>query len=315
MKQSIQHGVAAALLGWGAVGCEDETRPPTQVVAPIPRDVGHDAPAPDAASDRGVSDRGVLDGGRDAGADMASADMAVRDMASTDMAVRDMARDMAVGDMAPLDMAPVDRGLPPDMAPPLDLALPDMAPPLDMALPDMAPPLDMALVDQGLPPGVRACANGPGTTLFAVHWDGRERPDIDHWAAACEPGFNINGCGAFARCGDAIANCGVAVVDGGQGLLLDGRDDLLFRFHVNGLQFQTTTLYFQARGTRGQGNLEVWSPIYGGLQGPVAGDAYAWYAVDWSDFLSPFDDPGVTGIRFRAVGGNVAVHAVEVCIE
>ncbi len=74
-------------------------------------------------------------------------------------------------------------------------------------------------------------------------------------------------------------------------------------------------LYFQARGTRGQGNLEVWSPIYGGLQGPVAGDAYAWYEVDWTDFLSPFDEPGLTGIRFRAVGGNVAVHAVEVCIQ
>ena len=280
------------------LACNDNTGSSQPINVPIPRDaLVRDARVPpdmatgrDGGLDRGLAvdmdllDQGTLDRGSH---DMATAaDMtATRDMAAArDMATRDMA--LPPPDMAPLDMPPLD------MAPP----------PLDMALP---------------PPRFPPCTQGPGVSLFAVHWSGGgESADVDHWHAHCDYSIRINdACGAFPRCGDAIANCGVAVVDQGQGLLLDGIDDLLFRFNVQGIGFSAATLYFQARGTRGGGTLEVYAPIYGGLQGPVGGANYEWYAVDWSDFLTPFDDPGVTGIRFRAQNSTIAIHAVEVCLQ
>ncbi len=54
--------------------------------------------------------------------------------------------------------------------------------------------------------------------------------------------------------------------------------------------------------------------MYGGLVGPVAGQ-HERAAVDWSDLLQPGDAPGLTGIRFRASRGNVAMNAVEVCLQ
>ncbi|MCB9550172.1 MAG: hypothetical protein H6706_30625 [Myxococcales bacterium] len=299
------------------ISCNDDTSGGARLVGPPGQ--------PDAAlrPDRGVDQgRPPADAGPDAARDAAPL---APDAAALD---RGAPPDMALADAAP---PPPDRGVSPDMAardmalPPLDMAPPpvdmapppvDMAPPpLDMAPPpvDMAPPPpDMAV----LPPGRRACALGPGFTLFAVHWSGgSSSARVDHWDASCEYSIRINdACGAFARCGDAIANCGVAVVDQGQGLLLDGIDDLLFRFNVQGQRFRGATLYFQARGTRGQAQLEIWSPLYGGLVGPIGGIDYEWYELDWSDFLSPGDDPGLTGVRFDAVQGQVAVHAVELCI-
>ena len=139
---------------------------------------------------------------------------------------------------------------------------------------------------------------------------------VDHWDASCEYSGQINdACGAYDRCGpgDGIANCGVALVDGGDGLLLDGNDDLLLRFSVAGIAFAGATLYFQARATRGGADVEIWSPLYGGLVGPV-GPQYEWLEVDWSAFLRRGDDPGLTGIRFDATRSHVAIHAVEVCL-
>jgi hypothetical protein len=60
--------------------------------------------------------------------------------------------------------------------------------------------------------------------------------------------------------------------------------------------------------------MEVWSPMWGGPVGPVAGQ-YEWATVDWSDFLQRGDEHGLTGIRFRASRGNVAMNAVEVCLQ
>ncbi len=167
-----------------------------------------------------------------------------------------------------------------------------------------------------MPPGRQPCTQGPGWTLLAVHWSGGSTSArVDRWDAPCDYSIDINAaCGAFARCRGAIP-CRSELTDGGEALLLDGSDDMLLRFSVDGLFFDTATVYFEARGTRGNAQLEVWSPLYGGLVGPIGGLGYEIYALDWSDFLRPGDEHGLTGIRFDATQSHVALHAVEVCLQ
>ncbi|MGK0361075.1 MAG: hypothetical protein ACI9U2_003393, partial [Bradymonadia bacterium] len=140
---------------------------------------------------------------------------------------------------------------------------------------------------------------------------------VDHWGAPCDYSIRINdACGAFDRCGDAIANCNVEVVDNGRGLLLDGRDDLLMRFSVDGLQFAGATLYFEARGTRGAAEMEVFSPLWGGIVGPIPGQQdYQAFEVDWTPYVRPGDRQGLTGINFEATRSNVAISRVELCLQ
>jgi hypothetical protein len=195
----------------------------------------------------------------------------------------------------------------------------DMAPIVDMAPPEPEPMPDPEPDDPLVPPGRRPCSRGPGWTLFEVHWSGGcTSARVDPWDAACEYSIRINdACGAFPRCGDGnIAGCDVAVVDRGEALLLDGRDDLLFRFSVQGIQFAGATLYFEARGTRGQAEMEVFSPLWGGIAGPIPGQQqYQPLQVDWSPYLRVGDRPGLTGINFEASRSNVAIHSVELCLR
>lgn len=221
------------------------------------------------------------------------ADMAVPDAAEIDPDAAELAPDAAEPDP---DMAPPE----PDMAPPE----PDAAPPE----PDMAPP------NPDVPPGRIACTRGRGWSLLQVRWNGRSFWD-DHWDAPCDSGININGCGAFDRCGpaDGIAGCDTASVDQGTAMLLDGNDDFLLRYSVEGLRFSGATLYFTARGTRGNAEMEMWSPEWGGLIGPVDGQ-YQTYEVNWSDFVRQGDRFGTTAVRIRATRSHVGLANLEICL-
>lgn len=301
----------ALVIALAATGCNDDTAQPT-LIEPRLRDAF-------ARMDRGIADARIS---QDAGLPDAAQD-ATLDQALIDMATADMAADMAPpGDMAPIDMDPiVDMAPPIDMAPPVDMA-PDMAPIVDMAPPPEPEPMPEPMPepdDPLVPPGRRACSRGPGWTLFEVHWSGgSSSARVDHWDAACEYSIRINdACGAFPRCGDgSVAGCGVEVVDGGEALLLDGRDDLLFRFSVQGIQFAAATLYFEARGTRGGAEMEIFSPLWGGIAGPIPGQrAYEALQVDWSPYLRVGDRPGLTGINFEASRSHVAIHSVELCLR
>jgi hypothetical protein len=204
-----------------------------------------------------------------------------------------------------------DQGLVEDAAPP-----PPDAPPTD---PPTAPPTE--------PPPVGItdvpCEQGPGSTLFRMHWfGGSHSADIDVWEANCEysigPG---SACNALPICRGGIG-CEVGVTNDGYALVLDGRNQYLqIRFDVTGLFFQRSTLYIQARSlSPGAGtNVEFWSPLYGGVEaGPIDQDfEYDWYALDWSDFLFPGDDPGLTAVRITPSGGAgvLGLHAVELCLE
>jgi hypothetical protein len=215
-----------------------------------------------------------------------------------------------------------DEGFVEDAAPPS----PDTpsAPPTD---PPTAPPTDPPTAPPTEPPPVGItdvpCEQGTGSTLFRMHWfGGSHSADIDVWEANCEysigPG---SACNALPICRGAIG-CEVGVTNDGYALVLDGRNQYLqIRFDVTGLFFQRSTLSIQARSlSPGAGtDVEFWSPLYGGVEaGPIDQDfEYDWYALDWSDFLSPGDDPGLTAIRITPSGGAavLGLHAVELCLE
>ena len=193
---------------------------------------------------------------------------------------------------------------------------PDAAPPPPDAarpIPDAAPP----------PPPIGVtpipCSRGPGSTLFRLSWfGGSHSPQVDAWAASCDYSLAPDSaCNALPICRGAIG-CEVGVTDGGDALLLDGDNQYLqVRFDVTGLQFQTATVYMEARGANGPTNFDAWSPIYGGLTlGPVAGDFnYQSGQFDWTGYLMPGDDPGLTALRITPNGGSLALHTVEMCLE
>ena len=107
----------------------------------------------------------------------------------------------------------------------------------------------------------------------------------------------------------------------GYAVSISGSSYIRVRYSVAGLSFSRATVYLQARSysTSASTYFDVWSPIYGGLEGgPVDNDwTYDWYGVDWSTHLSPADSPSLTAIQIYAGrgSGNLALHAVELCVE
>ena len=93
--------------------------------------------------------------------------------------------------------------------------------------------------------------------------------------------------------------------------------DTRVRFDVTGLFFRTATVYMEARGMNGNTDFEAWSPLYGGLVlGPVSGGFdYQAGAFDWTGFVNPGDDPGLTALRITPVNGSLALHSIELCLE
>ncbi len=209
--------------------------------------------------------------------------------------------------MSDLELGTPDRAVSPDAAAPT----PDAAPTPS----DAAPP----------PPGPTpvACGQGPGSSLFQLHWGGGSHSaQVDVWEANCEyslaPG---SACNALPICRGGIG-CEVGTAMMGYALALEGGNEYLqIRFDVTRLFFNRVTVYIQARSLSpgATSDLEFWSPLYGGgvLEGISQEFEYHWYWVDWSDYLQPGDDPGLTAIRFTPAGGAGAVglHAVEVCLE
>ncbi len=93
------------------------------------------------------------------------------------------------------------------------------------------------------------------------------------------------------------------------------------RYSVEALSFDTATVHLKARSvsTSASTDYRLWSSIYGDVAGgPVSvGFDTEWYSADWSDHLSPSDDPAMTAIQLYAqVGSNqLAVESVELCVE
>ncbi|MCA9544603.1 MAG: hypothetical protein KC613_09435 [Myxococcales bacterium] len=305
MRAALILGVGLLVLG----ACNDD--PPRRIsrdARPGPSDalpLSDALPRPDADTvDAGPGDQGAPD--------LSPLDGAVPDASVADLAAPDLAPpalDLAVPDMAPpeLDLAV------PDMAEP-DLAEPDMAEP-DMAEPDLAPP-DLGI--PGVPPGRTPCDLwGEGWVLWAFHYDaGSRSPRIDTWDATCEYGFQNQACSVYDICRGGIG-CEVPRLNDGAVHLSASNYYLQIRFSVAGLAFNRAALFVEARGTRGSGRFNALQPgLGGGFQvEQVDGQAYRWYGMDWSELISPADDPGLTAVRIEPDNSTVAVRSVALCVR
>lgn len=161
------------------------------------------------------------------------------------------------------------------------------------------------------------CQNGSGFTLFRFHYSNSSTSArIDVWDANCSYSFaQGSACNVYEIC---PGFCDPDTTSDGYPIF-DGSDYLRVRFNANGLNFGQATLYVQARSyaTSSSSNFEVWSPLYGSqFGGPVDNDfVYDWHEVDWTGYLYPSDDPGLTAIQLYGSPGRVAVKAVELCVE
>ncbi len=163
------------------------------------------------------------------------------------------------------------------------------------------------------------CSNGTGYSMFKFHYDnGSTSARIDVWDASCSYSFAPN------------SACNVREVYPGFGDVSRTSDGypiatsthyIRVRFSAAGLNFNTATLYVQARSyaTGASTSIRAWSPIYGDvLGGPVDNDfVYDWYPMDWTALLSPSDQPSLTAVQIYAHQGSssLAVKAVELCVE
>jgi hypothetical protein len=175
-------------------------------------------------------------------------------------------------------------------------------------VPDAAPP-DAAPMSTFTEP----CSNGPGFALFRFHMQGTF-VILDAWDAACEYSLAPESiCNAYALGNIQATPDDLAVV-------IDGNDRVMVRFATTGLPITTATLYVRAKAisTGSPAGWIAWSPIYGELEGPdaQAGFNYPWYAVDWSDMVSPTDDPSLTAVIIQGTSGApLGVRAVELCVQ
>ena len=85
------------------------------------------------------------------------------------------------------------------------------------------------------------------------------------------------------------------------------------------MRSRQASLHVKVRAINGSSSFRAWSPLYGEtLGGPVDGDFVVdWYAVDWSDFLSPTDSPSLTAVQLYAAqsSSRIAVESMELCVQ
>ncbi|WP_157069089.1 hypothetical protein [Sandaracinus amylolyticus] len=257
-------------------------------------DAGRDARAASDAASSDASATADASVGEDASmSEDASADASVSDDASTDASVSDDASaDASVSE----DASAIDAG----------------------AIADAGSGSDAGPTP---PPGLSVpCANGPGWTVFRLHFDGSSSPRIDVWDASCSYSLAPG-----SACEARVVSFGTGTVEpvmSGYAVALGTSSPYLrVRYSVAGLSFTSATLWVQARSyaTSSSTSIRAWSPIHGETtRGPVDNDwTYDWYDVDWTDYVTPSDQPSLTAIQIYAHSGSgsLAVHAAELCVQ
>lgn len=169
--------------------------------------------------------------------------------------------------------------------------------------------------DSGLPTGLTTpCQNGSGWTLLRFHYDGSYSARIDVWDATCAYSLADQACNVTPVLTETL-------IDSGYALLVSTNSYIRARFSANGLAFDHATLYVEGRSysTGSSTTIEAWSPLYGSAYSGLVSNAweYHWYAIDWTGYLYPDDDPHLTAFQLYAYqgSGSLAVHAVELCVE
>lgn len=155
--------------------------------------------------------------------------------------------------------------------------------------------------------------NGRGRAIIRFDYAsrGRQSANIALWDVSCS--YAVDRACDVVEVGEPGYNSESTAV------VLSGNDAVRARFDVTGLAFDKAWVHIQARSyaTSSTADFDVWSPLYGAKTGgPVDQDfTYEWHTVDWTGYLSPSDDPDLTAIEISAASGQLALRAVEICIE
>ena len=84
---------------------------------------------------------------------------------------------------------------------------------------------------------------------------------------------------------------------------------------------QTVTSPDGVRKKTASGSFEGWTPLHGSAITPQNSFSnawpYSWSSVDFTAYVDPTDDPGLTGIRLYARGGSssLVINRVELCLD
>jgi hypothetical protein len=157
------------------------------------------------------------------------------------------------------------------------------------------------------------CEEGDGYALWRLAWDanGGGYADVEAWDNGCTYSLADQACRLSGEPHD--------YADFGPGIEFDSSTDYFrVRFSVQGLSFSTATLYISAHADgSGIPNGILESPIYGStaLVPTVPISQHRTYAVDWSNFLSPTDDPDLTAVTLSSMPIGLAVSKMELCVE
>lgn len=165
------------------------------------------------------------------------------------------------------------------------------------------------------------CENGPGWTVFRFYYDDLSTSaNIEVWDASCT--YSLAS-GSACNVREVSSGFGdVPTTSDGYPIVDTSGNFVRIRYSVDDLDFQSAEVHLRARSysTSLSTDFRLWSPLYGDTTGgPVSQSfGYDWYSADWTDYLSPSDDPDLTAIELYAASGGsseIAVRSMELCVE
>ncbi len=158
-----------------------------------------------------------------------------------------------------------------------------------------------------------ACTFGDGQALWRLTFppNAAGYATVEEWDNGCDYSLANQACSLSGEPHN-YANFG-------PGILFNSSTDFFrVRFSAAGLSFTQATLYITAHADgSGIPNAVLESPIYGSLAfaPTVPISTHRTYAVDWSDFLSPSDNPNLTAVTLRSNPTGLAVSEIQLCVQ
>jgi hypothetical protein len=158
-----------------------------------------------------------------------------------------------------------------------------------------------------------ACTFGEGQALWRLTFPANAAgyATVEEWDNGCDYSLANQACSLSGEPHN-YANFGPGI------LFNSSTDYFRVRFSAAGLSFTQATLYITAHADgSGIPNAVLESPIYGSLSfAPIVPiSTHRTYAVDWSDFLSPTDNPSLTAVTLRSNPTGLAVSEIQLCVQ
>lgn len=164
------------------------------------------------------------------------------------------------------------------------------------------------------------CENGDGWTLFRFHYElNPGSPTIEVWDADCTYSVGDQTC----QIQQVTSGFGdMPTTSDGYPIVNTSSNFIRIRFSVEALTFTSVSAHVRARSysSSSSTDMRLVTQLHGDVTaGPVSqAFSYDWYDIDFTDYLHPDDDPGLTAIDVLAAQGGsseMAVRAMEVCVE